>query len=110
MFKLSSLFVIAYYAWFIPNPISNLDYLITSLACGLLISQGKEIGFLKNKILIYFGKTSYSLYLWHFFFMRMGFPGYLNLSISLILSDLSYRFYEVPVLNWAKIKFHLTRT
>jgi peptidoglycan/LPS O-acetylase OafA/YrhL len=109
MIIIFSVSTITYYSWVIPNPIKNLDYLITSISCGAFISQGGFMNILNNKFLIYFGKISYSLYLWHFFFMRLGYPGYLNLSVSILLADFSYRFFEVPVLNWAKSKFNLTR-
>jgi peptidoglycan/LPS O-acetylase OafA/YrhL len=107
---LVSIFIIAIYTWEIAEPISNIDYLFTAITCAGFISQSEHMSFLNNKILVYFGKVSYSLYLWHFFFMRMGYPGYLNLTVSLILADISYRFFEVPILDWAKFKFNLIRS
>lgn len=101
--------VIAFYAWRHPEPIANHDYLVTSVACGLFISQARELRLVSHPVLVYFGKTSYSLYLWHFFIMRMGYPGYFNLSASLVLSDLSYRYFEAPLLSWARTKYQLTR-
>ena len=107
--SIACILTIAYYAWFSANPISNKDYIITSIASASLISQAGHMNFLKSKILVYFGCVSYSLYLWHFFFMRLGYHGYLNLTVSLILADVSYRYFEVPTLNWARAKFNLAR-
>jgi peptidoglycan/LPS O-acetylase OafA/YrhL len=107
---LVSILVIAINSWVIPDTIRNIDYVLTAIACGGFISQSEHLSFLNNKILVYFGKVSYSLYLWHFFFMRMGYPGYLNLTVSLVIADISYRFFEVPILDWAKSKFNLTRS
>ncbi len=104
-----SLLTIILYSWFFPDPLENFDYLLSSIACGAFISQGEYLHQLNNKILSYFGKISYSLYLWHIIFMRLGLPGYYNLIISLIISDLSYRLFEIPVLNWARLSFKLTR-
>jgi peptidoglycan/LPS O-acetylase OafA/YrhL len=107
--SIASIIYISYYAWILPEPISNIDYIITSIACAALISQAGYMNFLNSKIFVYFGCVSYSLYLWHFFFMRLGYPGYLNLTVSLILADVSYRYFEVPILNWARERFKLTR-
>lgn len=107
--SIACILTIAYYSWSSVNPISNLDYVVTSIASAGFISQAGHLNLLNNKILVYFGCVSYSLYLWHFFFMRLGYPGYLNLAVSLILADISYRYFEVPILNWAKERFKLTR-
>lgn len=104
-----SILTISYYAWILPEPISNIDYIISSVASAAFISQASSMTILNNKLLVYFGCLSYSLYLWHLFFMRLGYPGYLNLVVSLILADVSYRYFEVPTLNWARAKFNLTR-
>jgi peptidoglycan/LPS O-acetylase OafA/YrhL len=104
-----SIAVLCFYSWNLPDPIRNFDYFITSVVAFAFISQSKFLRFLNSKPLVYFGKISYSLYLWHFFFMRLGYSGWLNLSVSLILSDISYRFFELPILNWAKLRFQLIR-
>ena len=66
-----------------------------------------------EKKLIYLGKLSYSLYLWHFpilFFISYYVDGYLRyilvLMFTLILSHLSYNLVEVPA---RKIQFDLIR-
>jgi peptidoglycan/LPS O-acetylase OafA/YrhL len=96
--------------------------LIPVSAAGLIIFYSNYSKFflniLKIKFLCYFGKISYSLYLWHFviIFHIKDIFGYenetinifLSIIISILLSDLSYRFIENPFRNKKKISLKIT--
>lgn len=68
---------------------------------------------LSNKILVYIGLISFSLYLWHFVMFSLArslYPGELNniykillIFISIIISSFSYHFIEIPFRKPAKI-------
>ena len=96
----------------------NIDYrhiVMLSIITLLLVFNFKKI---KKKIifeknLIYIGKLSYSLYLWHFpilffssYYVDGIFKYILVLIISLILSHLSYNLVEIPA---RKIRYDLIR-
>lgn len=103
------IFSILYYALYLPKPISNIDYLISSLGCGAFLLHAGTYTFtiLRSKVLIYFGQISYSLYIWHLLIMRINMPGYMSLIISMLIADASFRFFEKPVLTWARRRFIL---
>lgn len=113
---LISTFVIIFFVFY--NFEENIDYrhiVIISIIALLLILNIKK---LKDKIifkknLIYSGKLSYSLYLWHFpilFFISHyvdGITKYILVVVfTLILSHLSYNFLEIPA---RKIKFNIKK-
>lgn len=81
----------------------------------ILFNEGKTVTnfFLKNKIIIYIGQISYSLYLWHYpifaFFRNLNllsgnffFKSLIIFSL-LILSHLSFKLIEKPFRNQIKI-------
>lgn len=96
--------------------------LIPVFAASLIIFYSNYSKFflniLKSKILGYFGKISYSLYLWHFLIIFhikdiFGYENetiniFLSIIISILLSDLSYRFIESPFRNQKKISLKTT--
>lgn len=96
--------------------------LIPVSAAGLIIFYSNYSKFflniLKIKFLCYFGKISYSLYLWHFVIIfhindLFGYENktiniFLSIIISILLSDLSYRFVESPFRNKKKISLKTT--
>lgn len=91
-------------------------FAIPLFTCGLLyaaimpgFSRTKEI--LSIRPLIYFGKRSYGLYLWHYWILNVVNSTHLWIKIlcalgSLIITELSYRFVEIPFLSlkdkWAR--------
>lgn len=101
--------IVIYFAFYISSPISNIEYLISSIGCGLFIANAdnKYMHFLNSRFLIYFGHISYSLYIWHLLFMRLDIPGYISLVGSLLIAHVSFRFFEKPILIWARNKFSL---
>jgi len=85
--------------------------LIPSLGAVLVIAGGSfhsdnaQNAFLANPVMVWIGDRSYSWYLWHWPILVLGFawfgqPGYLIItilvSISLLLTALSYRYIELP--------------
>lgn len=67
-------------------------YLVTGLASGAAILGRHR--WLESDILRYFGRVSYSLYLWHLVVMRFGLPWPVSVALSLIAAELSYRYVE----------------
>tara|TARA_R110000822_G_scaffold310526_2_gene443718 strand:- start:26960 stop:27736 length:777 start_codon:yes stop_codon:yes gene_type:complete len=67
---------------------------------------------LSNSILVYIGKISYGIYLWHYPILRItldnGYPWQVNLAFSLCLGVLfasaSYHFLETPIRRWRTAK------
>ena len=53
----------------------------------------------KNRVLGFFGKISYALYLWHVLLMRFDVSGWIAGPASVALSELSYRFLESRFLH-----------
>jgi len=85
--------------------------LIPSLGAALVIAGGSfrsdraQKTFISNPVMVWIGDRSYSWYLWHWPILVLGFawfgqPGYfvvaVLISISLLLSMLSYRYVELP--------------
>jgi len=85
--------------------------LIPSLGAVLVIAGGSfrsdrvQNTFISNPVMVWFGDRSYSWYLWHWPILVLGFawfgqPGYfviaVLISISLLLTTLSYRYVELP--------------
>lgn len=76
--------------------------IIPVFATAIILLSQTDFKIYQNKIIQYFGKISYSLYLWHWpvyvFFLTWGFSHLkytpLMLLISVILADLSHRFVE----------------
>lgn len=70
------------------------EYLVMSVAAGVVMIT--TIGWkpLEWSVLRYFGRISYSLYLWHVLLLRLGWPGPISLAVSIAAGDLSYRFVE----------------
>lgn len=91
------------FPWAIPSTIGTIFLIIG------FINNTKDKSFLKkifeNDLIVYIGKISYSLYLWHwavyaFFRWTVGLESLTNMSIAVILtlviSSFTYRFIETP--------------
>lgn len=106
--------------------ISTLTLLIIASAVHPTNTFAKLLG---NKVFIYIGKRSYSLYLWHFpiisfihsYYVAGQYPVYvymIDIILTIILAESSYRYIELPfrehgfsVFNFAKLlKASLIRT
>lgn len=89
-------------------------FIIPVLTCALLyqvVMPGFDLSkrILSAKVLVYFGKRSYGLYLWHYWIMnywlmdisKESSPGIRILwaLASLIVTELSYRYVELPFLS-----------
>lgn len=81
---------------------------VTLVVCLLLLSlnrpqAGPLMSFLDGKIIRFIGLRSYSFYLYHLpvliFFKSQHLPLALGLALSFLLSILSYRFLELPILS-----------
>lgn len=65
---------------------------------------GVSKAILANPILVYFGKRSYGLYLWHYWILNVVNPRQIGPLLacalaSLVVTELSYRFIELPFLS-----------
>ncbi len=71
---------------------------------------------LKNRIIVFFGLISYSLYLWHvpiysiyrdfFSYNTSAYENFILVSITIIISFISYKFIETPFRQGKKISTH----
>ena len=79
---------------------------------------GRPQKWLSNRFLVYIGKISYGLYLWHYPIVRItrdnGFPWEINLSFSLTLGLLcasaSYHWIESPIKRWRTKDYQIRAT
>lgn len=88
---------------------------------GLVTNQPQRIGsrwLLENPLMVYIGKISYSLYLWHWSVfvlfrwtigMQTTMQYILAVGIAVVLSILSYHFVEQPVRRYKGVKKHSDR-
>lgn len=70
------------------------QYLVMAGASGAVMIAGIGWRPFEISVLRYFGRISYSLYLWHVLLLRLGWPGPISLAVSIVAGDLSYRFVE----------------
>ena len=104
-----SVLIIIYFIFFISDKNLFPSHIIVLIAlCVLIIIYSSSFNiinknFLENKVLVSFGKISYSLYLWHYpIFVYANYLDFLNnnlnkslfLLLSIIISYFSYNFYE----------------
>lgn len=107
----SSFIVVSIILFVINSQIINLfgsNQIILSALTFIFLNKVKsntlKLNFLKNKLLLYPGKISYSLYLWHwpillFSKFNMGyyaFPRYIQFILLILISLFSYYFVEIP--------------
>lgn len=69
-------------------------YTITAWTAGAALLAAPRFRWLESDVLRYFGRISYSLYLWHVLILRFALPGPISLALSLIAAELSYRYVE----------------
>ena len=85
--------------------------LIFMIVAGLLFGSG--LGWIRSKLsiapIVYLGRISYSLYLWHLpvaFFLERAMPatgpvyGWISVVISLLMASASYHWFEKPLINF----------
>ena len=74
--------------------ISNGDYVLTAVAATLVVSGADKVTWLASGALVWLGRVSYSLYLWHVVVLRFGPPLIVSLPLSLGLAEVSFRLVE----------------
>ncbi|HAT8224360.1 TPA: acyltransferase family protein, partial [Legionella pneumophila] len=114
------LFLIIYPACaFTNNDFPSIKILLPCLGTALLIYTGKNNqGFasqiIENRILVFIGLISYSLYLWHWplisYLNYLKIPinftiGFVFILILLLTSTFTYKFVELPFRNKLKLSF-----
>ncbi|UPU36769.1 acyltransferase [Geomonas paludis] len=92
-----------------PGFFSGPIFIIPVLTCGLIylaVKPGFNISksILSTKPLVYFGKRSYGLYLWHYWILNVTNPKNIPVLLacaaaSLVVTELSFRFIEMPFLS-----------
>ncbi len=70
------------------------SYTVAALASGAALVAAFRWSWLAHPVLRYFGRISYSLYLWHVLILRFAWPGFVSLPVSIAAADLSYRYIE----------------
>lgn len=69
-------------------------YVAAWVAAVVALAGSVGLGWLRQPVLVYFGRVSYGLYLWHLLVMRLGLPGPVSLVASVVAADLSWRLVE----------------
>lgn len=92
-----------------PGFFSGPIFIIPVLTCGLIyvaVKPGFNVSksILSVKPLVYFGKRSYGLYLWHYWILNVVNPKNIYVLLacaaaSLVVTELSFRFVEMPFLS-----------
>ena len=84
---------------------------LTVITTGVLIVHGGAAGpILANRALVRIGLISYGLYLWHGVALELDHAGVLRLPgetwllMAYVLSELSWRFLEDPIIRWAHVR------
>lgn len=81
-------------------PLLTVGLIYTAVMPGFSISKAV----LSNRVLVYFGKRSYGLYLWHYWILNVVNPKQIAPLLgcalaSLIVTEVSYRLIELPFLS-----------
>jgi peptidoglycan/LPS O-acetylase OafA/YrhL len=71
------------------------SYTIVAAASAGVMLASMSWNWIAHPALRYFGRISYSLYLWHVFLLRFAWPGPVTLVASIVLAELSYRYIEL---------------
>lgn len=92
-----------------PDFFRGMIFAIPLLTCGLIyqaVMPGFELSkkILSSRVLVYFGKRSYGLYLWHYWILNVVNSRDLTIKLgcavaSLVATELSYRYVEMPFLS-----------
>ena len=102
------IFIILLFIMMLPKELINLSTILTVFCTSLFILLTKEnflaYKFLTNKFLIFIGKISYSLYLWHWAVIcisrwTIGITWWtipIQISLSFLLAFFSHRYIEIP--------------
>jgi len=73
-----------------------------SIALGVVAIQHAiaRPAWLETRVLVWLGKISYGLYLWHYLFVRSGIPVWLAVPLSVAAAAASWYLVEEPVRRW----------
>lgn len=73
---------------------TNAMLTITALAAGVIVAGSRDVKWLAHPWLIWAGRRSYGLYLWHVWWLRFGWSPWLALVLSLVTAEASWRVVE----------------
>ena len=77
-----------------PGWLGPWDFLICAAACLMVMHHALATQWMTNPVLVYFGRISYGIYIWHFLFLRPGLPSLIAIPISICVAHLSYYHFE----------------
>ena len=87
--------VVLVYLLFPPQPFSSRDYLLSAIGAAGFLQHALATNWMSSRVLCYFGRISYGLYLWHMLILRTGLHPICGIPLAVGISHLSFYHFEV---------------